>query len=126
MCPGCDEPLIQLPWPPPAEPFAVVLPSVALHAESQKQYWQVKSKYRDTIIFFKVGKFYELYEVGSQDPRYNVLEGTVASYGAPLWAHRLSRSSVEALSWLTTGLGCEASEPLCRRLLYASCRMMPN
>ena len=32
-------------------------------AESQKQYWQVKSKYRDTIIFFKVGKFYELYEV---------------------------------------------------------------
>ena len=36
-----------------------------LRAESQKQYWQVKSKYRDTIIFFKVGKFYELYEVGS-------------------------------------------------------------
>ncbi len=36
-----------------------------MHAESQKQYWQVKSKYRDTIIFFKVGKFYELYEVGS-------------------------------------------------------------
>ena len=23
----------------------------------------MKSKYRDTIIFFKVGKFYELYEV---------------------------------------------------------------
>ena len=35
-------------------------------AESQKQYWQVKSKYRDTIIFFKVGKFYELYEVSLQ------------------------------------------------------------
>ena len=33
------------------------------YAESQKQYWQVKSKYRDTVIFFKVGKFYELYEV---------------------------------------------------------------
>ena len=23
----------------------------------------MKSRYRDTIIFFKVGKFYELYEV---------------------------------------------------------------
>lgn len=32
-------------------------------AESQKQYWAIKSQYRDTIIFFKVGKFYELYEV---------------------------------------------------------------
>lgn len=32
-------------------------------AESQKQYWTVKKMYRDTIIFFKVGKFYELYEV---------------------------------------------------------------
>ena len=36
---------------------------VGCGAESQKQYWQVKSRYRDTIIFFKVGKFYELYEV---------------------------------------------------------------
>ncbi len=35
-------------------------------AESQKQYWSVKGKYRDTIIFFKVGKFYELYEVSLQ------------------------------------------------------------
>ena len=26
----------------------------------------MKSKYRDTIIFFKVGKFYELYEVSLQ------------------------------------------------------------
>ena len=43
----------------------------SLRAESQKQYWQVKSKYRDTIIFFKVGKFYELYEVGfGSCPRY--------------------------------------------------------
>jgi len=33
-------------------------------AESQKQ--SVKGKYRDTIIFFKVGKFYELYEVSLQ------------------------------------------------------------
>ena len=29
---------------------------------SQKQYWDVKSKFRDVVLFFKVGKFYELYE----------------------------------------------------------------
>jgi DNA mismatch repair protein MSH6 len=30
--------------------------------DSQKQYWSVKKQYRDVIVFFKVGKFYELYE----------------------------------------------------------------
>jgi hypothetical protein len=33
---------------------------------SQKQYWQVKSKYMDVLLFFKVGKFYELYEDDAQ------------------------------------------------------------
>ena len=27
-----------------------------------EQYWEIKSKYRDVVLFFKVGKFYELYE----------------------------------------------------------------
>ena len=49
-----------------------------VHAESQKQYWQVKSKYRDTIIFFKVGKFYELYEVGFLPLTYSMSAITVA------------------------------------------------
>nr|KYP49318.1 DNA mismatch repair protein Msh6-2 [Cajanus cajan] len=30
---------------------------------SQKQYWSVKCKYMDVVLFFKVGKFYELYEM---------------------------------------------------------------
>ncbi|KAL2321247.1 hypothetical protein Fmac_030216 [Flemingia macrophylla] len=30
---------------------------------SQKQYWTVKCKYMDVVLFFKVGKFYELYEM---------------------------------------------------------------
>ncbi|KAH1234251.1 DNA mismatch repair protein MSH7 [Glycine max] len=30
---------------------------------SQKQYWSVKCKYMDVLLFFKVGKFYELYEM---------------------------------------------------------------
>ncbi|KAG6599446.1 DNA mismatch repair protein MSH7, partial [Cucurbita argyrosperma subsp. sororia] len=29
---------------------------------SQKQYWNVKCQYMDILLFFKVGKFYELYE----------------------------------------------------------------
>ncbi|GJP57943.1 hypothetical protein CLOP_g20647 [Closterium sp. NIES-67] len=33
---------------------------------SQKQYWSTKSRYMDTILFFKVGKFYELYEVDAE------------------------------------------------------------
>ncbi|KAL4563948.1 hypothetical protein LXL04_027997 [Taraxacum kok-saghyz] len=33
---------------------------------SQKQYWSVKSEYMDVLIFFKVGKFYELYEVDAE------------------------------------------------------------
>lgn len=33
---------------------------------SQKQYWTTKSGYMDTILFFKIGTFYELYEVDAE------------------------------------------------------------
>ncbi|KFK39755.1 hypothetical protein AALP_AA3G283400 [Arabis alpina] len=33
---------------------------------SQKQYWSVKSQYMDIVLFFKVGKFYELYELDAE------------------------------------------------------------
>ncbi|XP_048562203.1 DNA mismatch repair protein MSH7 isoform X2 [Triticum urartu] len=33
---------------------------------SQKQYWTIKCKYMDVLLFFKVGKFYELYEVDAE------------------------------------------------------------
>ncbi|KAL2612521.1 hypothetical protein R1flu_024213 [Riccia fluitans] len=33
---------------------------------SQKQYWATKCKYMDTVLFFKVGKFYELYELDAE------------------------------------------------------------
>ena len=38
------------------------VPSHLKLSASQKQYWDVKSKFRDVVLFFKVGKFYELYE----------------------------------------------------------------
>ncbi|XP_004288695.1 PREDICTED: DNA mismatch repair protein MSH7 isoform X2 [Fragaria vesca subsp. vesca] len=33
---------------------------------SQRQYWDVKCQYMDVVIFFKVGKFYELYEIDAE------------------------------------------------------------
>ncbi|XP_058206767.1 DNA mismatch repair protein MSH7 [Rhododendron vialii] len=33
---------------------------------SQKQYWNAKSHYMDIVLFFKVGKFYELYELDAE------------------------------------------------------------
>ncbi|XP_019092698.1 PREDICTED: DNA mismatch repair protein MSH7 isoform X2 [Camelina sativa] len=33
---------------------------------SQKQYWSVKREYMDIVLFFKVGKFYELYELDAE------------------------------------------------------------
>ncbi|KZV29596.1 cell division control protein 48 C isoform 1 [Dorcoceras hygrometricum] len=33
---------------------------------SQRQYWDVKRLYMDTVLFFKVGKFYELYELDAE------------------------------------------------------------
>jgi hypothetical protein len=33
---------------------------------SQKQFWDIKSKYMDVLLFFKVGTFYELYENDAQ------------------------------------------------------------
>ena len=38
------------------------LPPTLKLSASQQQYWSVKSRYRDVVLFFKVGKFYELYE----------------------------------------------------------------
>ena len=38
----------------------------------EKQYWEIKAQHFDTIVFFKKGFFYELYEVdaGSYQKRY--------------------------------------------------------
>eukprot|EP00249_Psilotum_nudum_P023850 c29006_g2_i1 orf=215-1384(+) len=56
----------------PSDPFfdkrTVQIPPNVLSkmTASQKQYWETKSQYMDTIIFFKVGKFYELYEMDAE------------------------------------------------------------
>lgn len=53
---------------PPGHPDydlrTVYIPPMAWNKFSpfEKQYWEIKQKFWDTIVFFKKGKFYELYE----------------------------------------------------------------
>lgn len=49
---------------PDYDPRTVYIPPLAWSKFSpfEKQYWEIKQKLWDTIVFFKKGKFYELYE----------------------------------------------------------------
>ncbi|KAF1936539.1 DNA mismatch repair protein Msh6 [Clathrospora elynae] len=49
---------------PDYDPRTLYIPPAAWNAFSpfEKQYWEIKSKWWDTVVFFKKGKFYELYE----------------------------------------------------------------
>ncbi|KAH8816378.1 muts domain V-domain-containing protein [Xylogone sp. PMI_703] len=49
---------------PDYDPRTVYVPPMAWSNFSafEKQYWEIKQKFWDTIVFFKKGKFYELYE----------------------------------------------------------------
>ncbi|KAI2783916.1 DNA mismatch repair protein Msh6 [Daldinia loculata] len=52
------------PGHPDYDPATVYVPPVAWNGFSafEKQYWEIKQKLWDTVVFFKKGKFYELYE----------------------------------------------------------------
>lgn len=52
------------PGHPDYDPRTVFIPPNAFQQFSpfEKQYWEIKQKFWDTIVFFKKGKFYELYE----------------------------------------------------------------
>jgi DNA mismatch repair protein MSH6 len=49
---------------PDFDPRTLYIPPSSLRSLSpfEQQYWEIKSKFMDTIVFFKKGKFYELYE----------------------------------------------------------------
>ncbi|KAK4995763.1 DNA mismatch repair protein msh6, partial [Elasticomyces elasticus] len=49
---------------PDYDPRTIYVPPLAFANFSpfEKQYWEIKRKFWDTIVFFKKGKFYELYE----------------------------------------------------------------
>jgi DNA mismatch repair protein MSH6 len=52
------------PGHPDYDPRTIYIPPFAWSKFSpfEKQYWEIKQKFWDTIVFFKKGKFYELYE----------------------------------------------------------------
>jgi DNA mismatch repair protein MSH6 len=52
------------PGHPDYDPRTIYVPPIAWAKFSpfEKQYWEIKQKFWDTIVFFKKGKFYELYE----------------------------------------------------------------
>jgi DNA mismatch repair protein MSH6 len=58
---------------PDYDPRTIYVPPLAFSKLSnfEKQYWEIKSKLWDTVVFFKKGKFYELYEqdatIGNQE-----------------------------------------------------------
>ncbi|KAJ5778178.1 DNA mismatch repair protein msh6 [Penicillium odoratum] len=52
------------PGHPEYDPRTIYIPPLAWSKFSpfEKQYWEIKQKFWDTVVFFKKGKFYELYE----------------------------------------------------------------
>ncbi|KAJ3178528.1 DNA mismatch repair protein msh6 [Gaertneriomyces sp. JEL0708] len=52
------------PTDPSYDPRTLFIPSHAWRTFTpfEKQFWEIKSKHWDTVVFFKKGKFYELYE----------------------------------------------------------------
>ncbi|KAL2163373.1 hypothetical protein VTH06DRAFT_5430 [Thermothelomyces fergusii] len=52
------------PGHPDFDPTSIYIPPMAERAFSpfEKQYWDIKKNLWDTVVFFKKGKFYELYE----------------------------------------------------------------
>jgi DNA mismatch repair protein MSH6 len=52
------------PGHPDYDPRTLYIPPMAWKSFSpfEQQYWEIKSKLWDTVVFFKKGKFYELYE----------------------------------------------------------------
>lgn len=65
-----------------------------------RQWWVIKSQHYDSILFFKVGKFYELYhmdaDVGVKELGFTYMRGEFAHSGFPEQSFdRMSTSLVE-------------------------------
>lgn len=68
---------------------SVYVPEIYLKTLSpaMKQWWDLKCRYWDTVLFFKVGKFYELYHmdavIGVQQLGFSYMKGDFAHSGFP-------------------------------------------
>lgn len=71
------------------DPKTLYLPPDFLRnvSEGQKQWWEFKSKHMDKVIFFKMGKFYELFEmdahVGAKELDLQYMKGEQPHCGFP-------------------------------------------
>lgn len=71
------------------DPRTLYLPPDFLRnlSEGQKQWWEFKSKHMDKVIFFKMGKFYELFEmdahVGAKELDLQYMKGEQPHCGFP-------------------------------------------
>lgn len=74
---------------PEYDPTSLYVPETYLKSLSpaMRQWWELKSKYFDTVLFFKVGKFYELYHmdavIGVQQLGFSYMKGEFAHSGFP-------------------------------------------
>jgi DNA mismatch repair protein MSH6 len=54
---------------------------------AQKQWWDIKSQYADTVLLFKTGKFYEMFhddaDVGAKVLAHNYMKGIIGHTGFP-------------------------------------------
>lgn len=74
---------------PEYDPRTLFVPDDYIRAQTPglRQWWQIKSQNADTLIFFKVGKFYELYHqdavIAAEELRLSYMKGKFAHTGFP-------------------------------------------
>ncbi|KAF8245208.1 DNA mismatch repair protein Msh6 [Wilcoxina mikolae CBS 423.85] len=109
---------------PDYDPRTLYIPSAAWRDFSpfEKQYWEIKAKLYDTVVFFKKGKFYELYEddarIGHQEfdlkltDRVNMSMVGVPESSLDMWASQFIAKGykIARVDQAETALGKEMRE----------------
>ncbi|KAG9258396.1 DNA mismatch repair protein msh6 [Emericellopsis atlantica] len=112
------------PGDPDYDPRTVYIPPLAWGKFSpfEKQYWEIKQNLWDTIVFFKKGKFYELYEndatIGHQEfdfkmtDRVNMRMAGVPESSLDHWVNQFiaKQYKVARVDQMETNLGKEMRE----------------
>lgn len=85
---------------PNYDPHTLYVPQEFLNKQTpaMRQWWVLKSQHYDSVLFFKVGKFYELYHmdavVGVQSLGFSYMKGDFAHSGFPEMAYAKMASSL--------------------------------
>lgn len=112
------------PGDPDYDPRTIYIPPMAWNKFSpfEKQYWEIKQNHWDTIVFFKKGKFYELYEndatIGHQEfdfkmtDRVNMRMVGVPESSLDQWVNQFiaKQYKVARVDQMETNLGKEMRE----------------